>query len=72
MTAFDVVDGARSRHRSAIGWFVEDELILSAKRPNISYRASLAASFIFDDYTNGPGRRKSCKRGIDHKPLPSP
>src|SRR5262249_46617677 len=23
--AFDVVDGARSRHRSAIGWFVGDE-----------------------------------------------
>ncbi len=23
MSAFDVVDGARSRHRSAIGWFVE-------------------------------------------------
>src|SRR5437868_4344167 len=25
MSAFDVVDGARSRHRSAIGWFVGDE-----------------------------------------------
>jgi transposase len=25
MAAFDVVDGARSRHRSAIGWFVGDE-----------------------------------------------
>src|SRR5271165_2370903 len=25
MSAIDVVDGARSRHRSAIGWFVEDE-----------------------------------------------
>jgi transposase len=24
-SAFDVVDGARSRHRSAIGWFVGDE-----------------------------------------------
>jgi transposase len=25
MSPFDVVDGARSRHRSAIGWFVADE-----------------------------------------------
>jgi len=25
MSGFDVVDGARSRHRSVIGWFVEDE-----------------------------------------------
>src|SRR5258708_25312204 len=25
MSAIDVVDGARSRHRSAIGWFVKDE-----------------------------------------------
>jgi hypothetical protein len=24
-SAYDVVDGARSRHRSAIGWFVGDE-----------------------------------------------
>jgi hypothetical protein len=25
MSAYDVVDGARSRHRGVIGWFVRDE-----------------------------------------------
>ncbi|MFG3594524.1 hypothetical protein [Bradyrhizobium sp. RDI18] len=34
--AFDVVDGARSRHRSAIGWFVEDESH-EGSRPHANY-----------------------------------
>src|SRR5258708_39196213 len=33
---FDVVDGARSRHRSAIGWFVEDESH-EGSRPHANY-----------------------------------
>ena len=36
MSAFDVVDGARSRHRSAIGWFVEDESH-EGSRPHANY-----------------------------------
>jgi hypothetical protein len=35
-SAFDVVDGARSRHRSAIGWFVEDESH-EGSRPHANY-----------------------------------
>ena len=33
---FDVVDGARSRHRSAIGWFVGDESH-QGSRPHANY-----------------------------------
>src|SRR2546429_4610755 len=36
MSAFDVVDGARSRHRSAIGWFVGDESH-EGSRPHANY-----------------------------------
>ena len=32
----DVVDGARSRHRSVIGWFVEDESH-EGSRPHANY-----------------------------------
>src|SRR5207302_6890429 len=35
-SAFDVVDGARSRHRSAIGWFVGDESH-EGSRPHANY-----------------------------------
>src|SRR5215468_12472725 len=34
--AFDVVDGARSRHRSAIAWFVGDESH-EGSRPHANY-----------------------------------
>jgi hypothetical protein len=36
MSALDVVDGARFRHRSAIGWFVEDESH-EGSRPHANY-----------------------------------
>jgi hypothetical protein len=36
MSAADVVDGARSRHRSAIGWFVGDESH-EGSRPHANY-----------------------------------
>jgi hypothetical protein len=36
MSAIDVVDGARSRHRSAIGWFVGDESH-QGSRPHANY-----------------------------------
>src|SRR2546423_13446130 len=36
MTESDVVDGARSRHRSAIGWFVGDESH-EGNRPHANY-----------------------------------
>ena len=36
MTALDVVDGARSRHRSAIGWFVEDDHMRGAVHMQIT------------------------------------
>ena len=35
-SAFDVVDGARSRHRGAIGWFVGDESH-EGSRPHANY-----------------------------------
>ena len=35
-SAYDVVDGARSRHRSAIGWFVGDESH-EGSRPHANY-----------------------------------
>src|SRR6266571_3449021 len=35
-SAVDVVDGARSRHRSAIGWFVGDESH-ERSRPHANY-----------------------------------
>ena len=35
-SGFDVVDGARSRHRSAIGWFVGDESH-QGSRPHANY-----------------------------------
>jgi hypothetical protein len=35
-SASDVVDGARSRHRSVIGWFVEDESP-EGSRPHANY-----------------------------------
>ena len=35
-SGFDVVDGARSRHRSAIGWFVRDESH-EGSRPHANY-----------------------------------
>src|SRR5882724_8005723 len=36
LTGFDVVDGARSRHRSAIGWFVGNESH-EGSRPHANY-----------------------------------
>jgi hypothetical protein len=76
MSGFDVVDGARSRHRSAIGWFVETNHIRGAVHMQITTIGLDIAKNVFQIHGINAAEkvivRKQLRRGQVMALLPIP